>query len=193
MLLPNELHVFTRNRLNSFFWEGQVFKENCVPLKNDILCILLLLKHKLRVISIVLKLDPKRICSLWYMLFYRKFVLVSLLSFSFLRVLYHFVKTKPLFVQLRSQFFFKPFQVRAEYLRILRCQSRAITYGAARPWWSKSDSMSPSRTSEKIRRGTLQSNLEVPKVFTAFVKSCYMRDIRIAISVSPLLFGYLIL
>ena len=80
--------------------------------------------------------------------------------------------------------------MRAEYLRIIRCQSRAIAYGAARPWWSKSDSMSPSRTSEKIRRGTLQSNLEVPKVFTAFVKSCCMRDDRTALSMSLLLFGF---
>lgn len=54
-------------------------------------------------------------------------------------------------------------KVRAEYLRIIRCQSRSTAYGAGRPWWSKSESISRSRTWEKIPRSTLQSNLETPK------------------------------
>lgn len=55
-------------------------------------------------------------------------------------------------------------KVRAEYLRLIRCQSRSDTYAAAQPWWSKSDSNNPSRASEKIRRSTLPSNVEIPKV-----------------------------
>ncbi|XP_078354719.1 adhesion G protein-coupled receptor L4-like isoform X2 [Oculina patagonica] len=56
-------------------------------------------------------------------------------------------------------------KVRAEYLRILRCQTRSQAYGLARPWWSKSDSFSRSRTWEerKLRRSTLQSNVDSPK------------------------------
>lgn len=54
-------------------------------------------------------------------------------------------------------------KVREEYLRLIRCQSRSDAYAVARPWWSKSDSISRSRASEKIRRSTLQSNLETPK------------------------------
>jgi len=57
-------------------------------------------------------------------------------------------------------------KVRAEYLRLIRCQSRAVAYGAARPWLSKSDSTSRSRTSEKIRRSTLLSNVGSPKTGT---------------------------
>ncbi|CAH3024786.1 unnamed protein product [Porites evermanni] len=55
-------------------------------------------------------------------------------------------------------------KVRAEYLRSLRCQTRAMAYGVARPWWSKSDSISRSKASDKMRRRTLQSNVELPKV-----------------------------
>lgn len=56
-------------------------------------------------------------------------------------------------------------KVRAEYLRIIRCQTRAQAYGTARPWWSKSDSLSRSRTWEErhgkvYRRGTFQSKIE---------------------------------
>ena len=68
--------------------------------------------------------------------------------------------------------FFHCFQVREEYLRLIRCQSRSDAYAVARPWWSKSDSISRSRASEKIRRSTLQSNLETPKVLTASLKYC---------------------
>ncbi|KAM7433239.1 the G-protein coupled receptor 2 [Porites harrisoni] len=55
-------------------------------------------------------------------------------------------------------------KVRAEYLQFLRCQTRAMAYGMARPWWSKSDSISRSKASDKMRRSTLQSNVELPKV-----------------------------
>ncbi|PFX32156.1 Latrophilin-1 [Stylophora pistillata] len=59
-------------------------------------------------------------------------------------------------------------KVRAEYLRIIRCQTRAQAYGTARPWWSKSDSLSRSRTWEErhgkvYRRGTFQSNIDCSK------------------------------
>ncbi|CAH3156809.1 unnamed protein product [Pocillopora meandrina] len=59
-------------------------------------------------------------------------------------------------------------KVRAEYLRIIRCQTRAQAYGVARPWWSKSDSLSRSRTWEErqgkvYRRSTLQSNIDCSK------------------------------
>lgn len=59
-------------------------------------------------------------------------------------------------------------KVRAEYLRIIRCQTRAQAYGTARPWWSKSDSLSRSRTWEErhgkvYRRGTSQSNIDCSK------------------------------
>jgi len=59
-------------------------------------------------------------------------------------------------------------KVRAEYLRIIRCQKRSQAYITGRPWWNKSDSFSRSRTWEerhgKQRRSTLQSNVESSKV-----------------------------
>ena len=59
-------------------------------------------------------------------------------------------------------------QVRAEYLRIIRCQTRSQAYGTGRPWWNKSESFSRSRTWEerhgKGRRSTLQSNIDSSKV-----------------------------
>ncbi|XP_020607500.1 adhesion G protein-coupled receptor L3-like, partial [Orbicella faveolata] len=58
-------------------------------------------------------------------------------------------------------------KVRAEYLRIIRCQTRSQAYGTGRPLWNKSDSCSRSRTWEerhgKNRRNTLQSNIDSSK------------------------------